>query len=184
MLLAEAQKEMRTAFLGGFAGQFLAGIIWALSAAASTIWAPRVGMLILFFVSMFLFPLTQFVLKILGRPAKLSKGNTLNQLAMQIAFIVPIGFLLVGAATLYKENWFYPASMIIVGVHYLPFIFLYGMPQFGLLAGLLIFGGVGIGMYLPNSFSIGGWFSAIVFIVFAFVGLYVVKKEELKPIKL
>ena len=76
------------------------------------------------------------------RPATLSKNNALNQLAMQIAFIVPIGFILVGAATLYKENWFFPASMIIVGAHYLPFIFLYGMPQFGILAGLLIFGAV------------------------------------------
>jgi hypothetical protein len=57
------------------------------------------------------------------------------------------------------------------------------MPQFGILAGLLIFGGVGIGVYLPNNFSIGGWFSAIVFIMFSFVGLYVIKKEELKPIK-
>jgi hypothetical protein len=183
MLINEAQKEMRTAFLGGFAGQLIAGIIWALSSASSIIWTPCVGMLILFFVSMFLFPLTQLFLRLLGRTAKLRQGNTLNQLAMQIAFIVPIGFILVGAATLYKENWFYPASMIIVGVHYLPFIFLYGMPQFGFLAGLLILGGVGIGLYIPNNFSIGGCYSAILFIIFSVIGLYVVKKEELTQAK-
>lgn len=178
MFIREAQKEIRSVFLGGFVGQLLAGVIWAFSAAASTWGTPRLGMAILFFVSMLLFPLTQFILRLMGRPATLSKENTLNQLAMQIAFTVPIGFILVGAATLYRENWFYPASMVVVGAHYLPFIFLYGMPQFGVLAGLLIAGGVGIGLYGPNTFSLGGWISAVILIIFAFIGRGVILREE------
>jgi hypothetical protein len=178
MHIKEAQKEMRLAFLGGFAGQLIAGIIWALSAAASMWGTHLLGMAVLFFVSMLLFPATQVTLKLLGRPAKLSPGNTLNQLAMQIAFTVPIGFILVGAATLHRENWFYPASMVVVGAHYLPFIFLYGMPEFGILAGLLIAGGVGIGLYGPNVFSLGGWISAIILIIFAWVGRSVALREE------
>ena len=178
MLIKEAQREIRTAYFGGFAGQLIAGLIWALSAAIGTWGTPRLGMAVLFFVSMLLFPATQLALKLMGRPAKLSAGNTLNQLATQIAFTVPIGFILVGAATLYRENWFYPASMVVVGAHYLPFIFLYGMPQFGILAGLLIAAGVGIGLYGPDLFSLGGWFSAVVFVIFAFVGRSTVLKEE------
>jgi hypothetical protein len=178
MFIKEAQREMRSAFLGGFVGQLIAGIIWAVSAAVSTWGAPRLGMAVLFFVSMLLFPLTQYILKLMGRPAKLRKENTLNQLATQIAFTVPSGFILVGAATLYQENWFYPASMVVVGAHYLPFIFLYGMPQFGILAGLLIAGGVGIGLYAANTFSLGGWISAAVFITFAFVGRSVILREK------
>jgi hypothetical protein len=154
MFIKEAQREIRSVFFGGFVGQLIAGIIWALSAVVSTWGTARLGMAVLFFVSMLLFPLTQFILKLIRRPVKLSAENTLNQLAMQIAFTVPIGFLLVGAATLYRENWFYPASMVVVGAHYLPFIFLYGMPQFGILAGLLIAGGIGIGLYKPNVFSL------------------------------
>ena len=178
MFIKEAQREVRSAFLGGFAGQLIAGIIWALSAAVSTWGTPRLGMAVLFFVSMLLFPLTQFTLRLMGRPAKLSTENTLNQLAMQIAFTVPVGFILVGAATLYRENWFYPASMVVVGAHYLPFIFLYGMPQFGILAGLLIAGGIGMGLYAPNVFSLGGWVSAIILIIFAFIGRSVILGEE------
>ena len=178
MFIKEAQREFRSAFFGGFAGQLIAGIIWALSAAVSTWGTPRFGMAVLFFVSMLLFPLTQFTLKLMGRAAKLSTENTLNQLAMQIAFTVPIGFILVGAATLYRENWFYPASMVVVGAHYLPFIFLYGMPQFGILAGLLIAGGIGIGLYGPNVFSLGGWISAIILIIFAFIGRSVILGEQ------
>src|SRR5512141_1843457 len=170
MFIKEAQREMRSAFLGGFVGQLIAGIIWAVSAVVSTWVTPRLGMAVLFFVSMLLFPLTQVILKLIGRPATLSKENTLNQLGMQIAFTVPIGFILVGAATLYRENWFYPASMIVVGAHYLPFIFLYGMPQFGILAGLLIMCGAGIGLLGPDGFTLGGWISAVILIVFAFIG--------------
>ena len=178
MFIKEAQREIRSVFFGGFVGQLIAGIIWALSAVVSTWGTARLGMAVLFFVSMLLFPLTQFILKLIRRPVKLSAKNTLNQLAMQIAFTVPIGFLLVGAATLYRENWFYPASMVVVGAHYLPFIFLYGMPQFGILAGLLIAGGIGIGLYKPNVFSLGGWISAIVLIIFAFIGRSVILREE------
>ena len=180
MLIKEAQRELRSAFLGGFVGQFVAGVIWALSAAVSTWASPTLGMATLFFVSMFLFPATQLVLRIMRRPAKLSPENTLNQLATQIAFTVPIGFIVVGAATLYRQNWFYPASMVIVGAHYLPFIFLYGMREFGILAGILVFGGVALGLYGPDLFILGGWLSAAVFISFAFVGRNVVQKEELK----
>jgi len=178
MLIQEAQKEVRSVFFGGFAGQLIAGVIWALSAAVSSWGAPRLGMAVLFFASMLLFPLTQLTLRLLGRSARLSSQNLLNQLAMQIAFTVPIGFVLVAAATLYRENWFYPASMVIVGAHYLPFIFLYGMPHFGALAGLLIAGGVGLGLYGPDDFALGGWISAAILILFAFVGRWAILREE------
>jgi hypothetical protein len=178
MFIKEAQREMRSAFLGGFVGQLIAGIIWAVSAAVSTWGTPRLGMAVLFLVSMLLFPLTQFTLKLMGRPATLSRENTLNQLGMQIAFTVPIGFILVGAVTLYRENWFYPASMVVVGAHYLPFIFLYGMPRFGILAGLLIICGAGIGLFGADTFTLGGWISAVILIIFAFIGRGVILKEE------
>jgi hypothetical protein len=178
MSISDAQREMRSAFLGGFAGQLVTGILWAISAAVATWNTPEAGMVALFFGCMFIFPLTQVVLRLIGRPAAVSAGNSLGQLAKQIAFTVPINFLLVGAATLYRADWFYPAAMIVVGTHYLPFVFLYGMWQFGVLAALLIGGGVAIGLYLPGFFSLGGWLAAVAFIVFAFIGLQVVLREE------
>jgi len=57
--LSEAQKEMRSAFLGGFAGQLVAGLIWVASAAMSVFSKPQHGMLFLFFGCMGIFPLTQ-----------------------------------------------------------------------------------------------------------------------------
>ena len=58
MRIAEAQREVRSVFFGGFVGQLAAGAIWVLSAAVSVWSAPRHGMAVLFFASMMLFPLT------------------------------------------------------------------------------------------------------------------------------
>jgi hypothetical protein len=183
MIIAEAQREMRRAFKGGFVGQLVAGVIWMLSAAISTWVNARYGMAVLFFGSMLLFPLTQIILRWMGRPAALQAGNTLGQLATQIAFTVPINFVLVAVATLYRETWFYPASMVVVGAHYLPFTFLYGMRHFAVLAGLMILGGVSIALYASGMFSLGGWLVAALLMVFAVIGRNAALNEERRSVR-
>ena len=91
----------------------------------------------------------------------------MNQLATQAAFVAPLLLPLVGAASLYHTNWFYPSFMIVIGVHYLPFIFLYGMWEFSLLTITLLGGGVAIGLLFPDSFTMGGWFTGITLLLFA-----------------
>lgn len=173
-----AQYEMRSAFLGGFAGQMVSGLIWLISAAISLLVDPRYGMVTLFFCSMLIFPLTQVLIRAMGRPGKTSEENKLWPLGAQTAFTVPINFLLVGAATLYRQDWFFPAAMIVVGSHYLPFITLYGMKMFGILAGLLVVGGLFLALYGPAVFSLGGWITGLLLILFAFLGRRKVHIEE------
>ena len=179
MLISEAQREVRTVFLGGFVGQAVSSALWLLSAAAATWGSPRLGIAILAFGGALIFPTTQAVLRLMGRGASLSAGNPMGQLAMQVAFMVPLNLLVVAGATLYRLNWFYPACMIVVGTHYLPFVFLYGMWQFWMLGGLLVAGGVVIGLYLSASFSLGGWVTGVFLLVFAFVGRSVARGEEM-----
>lgn len=178
MEIKHAQSEMRSAFLGGFAGQLVSGLIWLIAAATSLFINPIYGMAILFFGSMLIFPLTQALIRALGRSGKTSEDNGLWPLGAQTAFTVPINFLLVGAATLYRQDWFFPASMIVIGAHYLPFITLYGMKMFGVLAGLLVIGGLGLALYGPMVFSLGGWLTGLLLIIFAFIGRWLVIKEE------
>jgi len=178
MSIKDYQFEMRKSFLGGFGGQLVSGVIWLVAATISLVTNPSIGMASLFFGSMFIFPLTQMFVQLIGRPGKVSKENGLWYLGSQTAFTVPINFLLVGAATLYKTEWFFPAAMIVVGSHYLPFITLYGMKMFGVLAAILVIAGAGLGLYSPSIFSLGGWFTGVVLIVFAFLGRAIVLKEE------
>lgn len=180
MNIKDCQREMRASFLGGFAGQLISGLIWLVASLVSVALQPRYAMAALFFGSMLIFPLTQATLRLMGRPGKVSPENKLWGLGSQVAFTVPINFLLVGAATLYRENWFFPAAMIVVGAHYLPFITLYGMKMFAILAAILIGVGTGLAIYGPDIFSLGGWVTAVALIAFAFIGRQIALNEDLK----
>jgi len=57
----------------------------------------------------------------------------------------------------YNQEWFYPAAMIVVGTHYLPFITLYGMKIYGALSILLVLSGLGLALYGPPIFSLYGY---------------------------
>ena len=178
MNISDAQRDVRTVFLGGFAGQLVSSVVWFLSAALATWYTSTSAIVVLVLGGVFIFPLTQLVLRLMRRRSSLGKGHPMNQLAMQVAFTLPLNLPLVAAATAYRLNWFYPAFMIALGTHYLPFIFLYGMWQFGVLAAVLLGAGVAMGLYLPSLFSVGGWFTAIVLLVFAFVGRSIALRES------
>jgi hypothetical protein len=169
MEIKAAQQEVRSVFLGGSVGQAVSGGLWLLSAALATWVSVRYGIILLVLGGIFIFPLTQLALKLSGHSASLDKANPLKQLAMQVAFIVPFNLPVIGAAALYNINWFYPAFMVVVGTHYMPFIFLYGMRLYAVLAAILIGGGVAIGFILPHNFIAGGWITGVVLLVFAVV---------------
>ena len=125
----------------------------------------------------FIFPLTQLVLRLMGRSFSLPR-HPMNGLALQVAFTLPFTLPLVYIATLYRQSLFYPAFMIVLGAHYLPFVFLYGMRQFAVLAALLISSGIVLGLYLPTALTLGGWMTATVLLAFAFIGRHTVLHSE------
>jgi hypothetical protein len=176
--ISDAQREVRSVFLGGFAGQLVSSLVWLVSAALATWQSPKAAIISLFVGGFFIFPMTQLLLRLMGRPASLPKGHPMNALGMQIAFTLPFNLPLVAAATAHHLNWFYPAFMIALGTHYLPFIFLYGMPEFGVLAGLLIGAGVTIGLYMQSVFSPGAWLTGVVLLLFAFIGRSTALRES------
>jgi hypothetical protein len=180
MNVADAQREVRSTYIGGFVGQAVSGAIWLASAALTTSVSQRAGILALVFGGMFIFPLTQLILRAGGRPYSLTAGNPFRELAMEIAFLIPLLFPLVGAAALHKTAWFYPAMTIVVGAHYLPFSFLYGMRYFIALAGILLTAGLLIGLYAPGMAVWDGWLTGILLILFAFIGRAIVRSEGLR----
>jgi hypothetical protein len=96
---------------------------------------------------------------------------------MQIAFSLPVTMLLLVPVTEFHLNLFYPALMILVGAHYLPFTFLYGMRIFLPLAAILAGGGVVIALYLPSAFSLGGWIGGMTLFIFAWIGRVSVQND-------
>jgi hypothetical protein len=49
----------------------------------------------------------------IGHRVAITPGNQLNGLAMQVAFTLPLCLPVVGAAALYRLDWFFPAFMVI-----------------------------------------------------------------------
>jgi hypothetical protein len=125
----------------------------------------------------FIFAMTELLIRVAGGRGPLSPQNGLHYLGMQVAFVLPLSMLLLLPVGLYRLNWFYPALMILLGAHYIPFVFLYGMRMFALLAALLVGGGVIIAMYWQSSFSIGAWYTGAILILTACVLRWTVRRE-------
>ena len=175
MLVKDAQRDVRTIYVGGFYGQMVASALWLISAALGTWATPRTAIIELAGGGCFIFPLTQLLLRLSGRPASVRRENPLGQLGMLIAFTVPLSMLLLVPVCQFRLSLFYPALMVLVGAHCLPFTFLYGMRMFLPLAAILIGGGV-IAMYFPASFSLGGWVGGVTLFAFAVIGRALVRR--------
>ena len=115
-----------------------------LASAALALWSgPRAAIIMLVVGGFFIFPATELLIRAAGERAPVSPANALRSLGMQIAFVLPLSMPLLLPVGLYRLNWFYPAMMILLGAHYLPFVFLYGMRMFAVLASVvtvLLFG--------------------------------------------
>jgi hypothetical protein len=167
MLVQDAQREVRTVFIGGFWGQLVSSAIWLASAAVGTWVTPPAAILTAVVGGFFIFPLTLALLRLTGGRASVSKDNPLHYLGMQIAFTLPMTMLLLVPVTEFRLSLFYPALMILLGAHYLPFTFLYGMRMFIPLCAVLVGTGVVIALYFPKSFSLGGWIGGVTLLIFA-----------------
>jgi hypothetical protein len=180
MSIVDAQRENRFRFSGGFYGQAVAGLIWLISASFASWSSPRTAIAVLVIGGFFIFPITELLVRTVGTRSKLSSGNSLPQLGMQVAFVLPLSMPLLLPVSRFDLNLFYPALMILLGAHYLPFVFLYGMRMFAVLAAFLLGGGIIIAMHLSSSFSIGAWYTGTMLLIFAAVGKSLVHKERVR----
>jgi hypothetical protein len=179
--IQDAQREVRSVYVGGFWGQLVSSVIWLVSAALGTWVTPKASILTVVIGGFFIFALTQMLLRLSGRRASVSRENPFNSLGMQVAFVLPFSMLLLVPVGLYKLNWFFPALMILVGAHYLPFATLYGMRMFLFLAGILIVMGVVIALRFSGTFSLGAWVAGLALFAFAWIGRSIATGEASAP---
>lgn len=177
MTLEDAQREMRFGMMGGFVGQAVSGLLWLASAALATWSTPANAITLLIVVGFFIFPLTKLGLILMRHRYTVPRTNPLNGLGMQAALVLPICLPLVGAAAMYRLDWFFPAFMIALGAHYLPFVTLYGMHSFYGLATVLCTAGFLLATYVRAPFSTGAWLTAFVLLAFAVWGGWLVHRE-------
>lgn len=155
-LSSERTKDpvpVRRLYAGGFYGQLVSAAVWLVAAAVGTIVSPSAAVVTLFVGGVLIFPVTTLVIGLSGRPASLPAGNPMAALAIQIAFTVPIGLVVVVAMLADHGELFFPASMVIVGAHYLPFVVFYGKRLFAVLSGAMVAIGVLLLFWQPVPFA-------------------------------
>jgi hypothetical protein len=181
MDIQDAQRESRSVYIGGFWGQLVSSVIWLVSATLGTWVSPKASILTVVIGGFFIFPLTQMLLRLSGRRASLGRENSFHSLGMQVAFVLPFSMLLLVPVGQLRLNWFFPALMILLGAHYLPFATLYGMRMFLFLAGILIVMGVVIALWFSGSFSLGAWVAGLTLFAFAWIGRSIATGEASAP---
>ncbi len=178
MRIVDAQREIRTRYAGGFYGQLVSGVLWLLSAGVAPWAGPRAAIWTVVVGGFLIFPVTELLIRLAGDRPSLSAGNSLPSLGMQAAFVLPLSMPLLIPVALFRLTWFYPGLMILLGAHYLPFAFLYGMRMFWVLGYLLVGAGLLIAIYWSNTFSLGAWFTGVLLLVFGAVGRTLVQREH------
>ncbi|MGB5952484.1 MAG: hypothetical protein WBG57_08245 [Ornithinimicrobium sp.] len=138
MQIAEAQRDVREIYRGGATGTTVSGAVWLIAAAVAQWVDIETAVIVLFVGGMLIFPLSAALLRILAGPATLPRGHPMNALGAQLAVVVPLGVLLAALVSTARPEWFFPFAAAIVGAHYFPFVFLYGMGEYAVLAAVLV----------------------------------------------
>jgi len=181
MDIYDAQREVRSVYIGGFWGQLVSSVIWLVSAALGTWVTAKASILAIVIGGFFIFPLTQMLLRLSGRRTSVSRENPFNSLGRQVAFVLPFSMLLLVPVGLYNLNLFFPTLMVLLGEHYFPFATLYGMRMFLFLGGILIAAGVAIAHWFSGTFSLGAWVAGLALFVFACIGRSIATGEASAP---
>jgi len=64
MEIQDAQREVRSVYIGRFWGQLVSSVIWLVSATLGTWVTPKASILTVVFGGFFIFPLTQMLLRL------------------------------------------------------------------------------------------------------------------------
>jgi len=170
-------KELRRTYLGAAPHTLCVGSLWIISGIIANYLTKEFAILFFFFACGVNFPLGELLRKAMKIQNVLSKENNLPKLFMYLSFTIPLSMPIVYMACKYNINWFFPAFAVLVGAHYLPFIWAYKMPTFGLLAALIISVGVLCALKFSNSFPMAAYMTGTAMILFAVIHFILVRKE-------
>lgn len=166
--LAQAQKELRYSYRSASIGQMYGGTLWLASAFAWILIDTTIGVLVLLIGGFLIYPVAKWGTRLLGNPGSVDATNPLREASVTIPIVGALGIPVAGAAALHDINWFYPAFMVVMGAHYLPFSHLYGMRIFLPLGAGMWLTGLSVGMWAREWSAVG---AALTGVALAAVGV-------------
>lgn len=165
------QHEIRMAYYDGAPGILVSGMVWLTAALVCHLLGIHKAVWTLLIGGALIHPIGLFVTKALGRSAKTSKANALNQLVMASTIWLILGCAMSYGLYLFMPILFFPAMMATIGSRYLIFASIYGKAVYWLLGSVLIVAAnLALFTQMPPAFaaSMGGLIEiAFAFLVFS-----------------
>ena len=142
MIVSDAQRDLRRAYVGGGPGVFVSSLIWFAAAAAEASKGVGPAFAVLFFGGMLIFPLATMASRLLFRREKEASDNPLGAIALESTIAMIGGLFAAWLFLPFQPDYVFPLAAIAVGTHYAVFKTIYGDFLFWLLGGLITAVGV------------------------------------------
>jgi hypothetical protein len=166
--IAQAQHDMRFAYLGGGPGMLASSLVWLGAALVSALGAHMHGVWALLVGGMFIHPLGQLLARAMGRPARHAPGNALARLAMETTIWMVLAMLVCVGVAMMDSAMFYPAMLLVIGGRYFTFATIYGDRIYWLVGLLLAVAGWTLAASHAAA-PLGGFAGAAIELVFGVV---------------
>lgn len=140
-LSEEQQNEMRHAYYDGAPGILVSGLVWIAAALVCYLLGINQAVWTLLIGGSLIYPISAIATKAIGRPAKTSKANALNQLGMASTIWLILCCAMAYGLFLFMPALFFPVMMATIGSRYLIFASIYGRSIFWAMGVSLIVAG-------------------------------------------
>lgn len=154
--LAEAQHDMRVAYLCGSSGVIASGLVWLVSGLVAYFVSTERAIWTLLIGGVFIHPIGVVLDKILGASGTHSSKNPLGPLALEGTLFMIMCIPLAYGLSLQHAEWFFQGMLLIIGGRYLTFATLYGVKIYWILGACL-----GVLAYFLFSTSASAYVSAL-----------------------
>jgi hypothetical protein len=137
MNIAEAQRDMRRAYLCGGPGVITSGLVWCAAAWAQHNHSAAFAFTVLFFGGMFIYPVSTLVSRALFQRESEGLGNPLGMTALESTVAMIGGLLAAWLFLSFRPALVFPVAAIAVGTHYAVFKTVYGDRSFWALGAVI-----------------------------------------------
>lgn len=175
----EQQQEMRHAHYDGAPGVLVSGLVWIAATLVcyqlsidKAVWTLLIG-------GVFIYPISLVVTKAIGRPAKTSKDNALNQLGMASTIWLILCCAMAYGLFLLKPALFFPAMMATIGSRYLIFASIYGRSIFWVM-GVSLIVAANLVLFAAVTPVIAAGLGGLIEVLFAFLVFSKASKSNIK----
>lgn len=170
--------EMRKTYLCAVPHTIYTALVWLTAGLLGDLFSKPIAIVFFLVGCTFLFPMGELIRKLLKAPNLVSHENKLPQLFTQLAFTIPLSYPLVYLACQVDIHFFFPAFAVLIGAHYLPFVYGYGKKTFALLGALMVTSGTLSIFFFKESFSLSAYITAGLLLAFAGLHYYQLKNEK------